>query len=120
MIMSPSFYKSIHKEEAVKSFSSRGFNLNRHAFKLLICAAVFVLLFTSFLMMRTNASSDQVEAAAINEQSVVVSAGDTLWGIADRYVDSSGDIRQYIYKIKERNKLSTVELQPGQVLIIPQ
>ncbi|SFF09579.1 LysM domain-containing protein [Paenibacillus catalpae] len=119
MIMNPSFYKSIHKEEAVKSFKPRGHNMNRHAFKLIVSATVFVLLFTSFLMMRTNASSDYIEAAAIDEQTVVVSAGDTLWGIADRFVDNSKDIRQYIYKIKQRNQLRSAELQPGQVLIIP-
>jgi FOG: LysM repeat len=121
MIMNPSFYKSIHGEEtAVKSFKSRGHFLNRHAFKLIVSAAVFVLLFTSFLMMRTNASSDHIEPATINEQTVVVATGDTLWEIADRFNDDSKDIRQYIYKIKERNQLRSVELQPGQVLIIPQ
>ncbi|CAM3429830.1 LysM peptidoglycan-binding domain-containing protein [Paenibacillus lupini] len=120
MMMNPAFYKSIHKEEAVKPFESRGHIVKRHAFKLIVSAAVFVLLFTSFLMMRTNASSDHIEAAALNEQTVVVTAGDTLWGIADRYLDGSKDIRKYIYKIKERNQLSTVELKPGQVIIIPQ
>ncbi|MCM3629981.1 LysM peptidoglycan-binding domain-containing protein [Paenibacillus glycanilyticus] len=119
MIMNPSFYKSIHKDEAVKSIKSRGHNINRHAFKLIVSAAVFVLLFTSFLMMRTNASSDHIEAASMNEQTVIVSAGDTLWGIADRFADNSKDIREYIYTIKERNQLSSVELKPGQVLIIP-
>ncbi|GLX68129.1 LysM peptidoglycan-binding domain-containing protein [Paenibacillus glycanilyticus] len=120
MIMNPTFYNSIHKEEAVKPFKSRGHFVTRHAFKLIVSAAVFVLLFTSFLMMSTNASSEHVAEAALNEQTVIVSSGDTLWGIADRFVDNSKDIREYIYKIKERNQLSSVELQPGQVLIIPE
>ncbi|WP_336772007.1 LysM peptidoglycan-binding domain-containing protein [Paenibacillus sp. MMO-58] len=119
MIMNPSFYKSIHNEETAKTFKSRGHHLQRHAFKLIVCAAVFILLFTSFLMMRTNASSDHIQEAAANEQTVIVTAGDTLWGIADRFTEGSKDIRQYIYKIKERNQLSSVELRPGQVLIIP-
>lgn len=121
MMMNPTFYKSIHEESMTMKQRGRGIlsnGLARHSAKLIVCAILSVLLFTSFLLMKTDASSEFVTANA-NEQTVVVTAGDTLWGIATRFSDRSDDIQYYIYKIKERNQLNNVDLKPGQLLIIP-
>lgn len=52
-------------------------------------------------------------------QSVIVSSGDSLWGIASEYKSESEDIREFIYKIKELNLLETSEVFEGQELRVP-
>jgi len=53
-----------------------------------------------------------------NYATVVVSRGDTLWTIA-RKVKPGIDPRKTIYQIKQMNELESVNLKPGQTLIIP-
>jgi len=47
-----------------------------------------------------------------------VSAGDTLWEIAEQYAGRR-DIREMILIIREANNLDSVTIQPGQTLVIP-
>jgi nucleoid-associated protein YgaU len=51
-------------------------------------------------------------------QSVVVQPGDTLWSIASDAA-GSGDVRQVVDLIQERNGLRDTVLIPGQVLELP-
>ena len=120
-MMNPAFYKSIHKEAAVPEgnrLHTKCFNLQQHLAKLLVCGMVFILLFTSFLIMRGVASVHSMNPEA-GEEVVIVLSGDTLWDIAGRYTDNTKDIRKTVFEIKERNQLTTVNLMPGQELIIP-
>jgi hypothetical protein len=50
--------------------------------------------------------------------SVVVQPGDTLWSIASALHDD-GDVRAVIDEIQELNGLEGVDLQPGQLLLLP-
>ncbi len=93
--------------------------MRRHAAKIIVSLIVFVLLFTSFLMMGTEASTPLPLPASAQEQVVAVHAGDTLWSIAKKYGSGSDDLRYVIYMIQERNGLETADLKPGQKLIIP-
>lgn len=93
--------------------------LKRHAAKTVVCTAVFALLFTSFLLMGTDASGNHPEEATMEEQIIIVHSGDTLWEIAKQYTDGSNDIRYIVYMIKDRNDLQSAEIKPGQRLIIP-
>lgn len=118
--MNPSFYKSIHGQHENKSVPNRiGRFVKRHSIKAIVCFAFFILLFTSFLMMGTDASGKVPATASNEEQVVTVHSGDTLWAIAKRFSDSKHDIRYIIYRIKDRNELNTSEINPGQTLIIP-
>jgi hypothetical protein len=121
MIMNPQFYKSIHQDtEQAQPFTLLLMNtVKRHAVKAIVSAAVFLILLTSFFMMGTNASEQSPAPAAIGEREIVVSTGDTLWGIASQVSNPSDDIRFVVYLIKDRNNLSNTNLTPGQKLIIP-
>lgn len=93
--------------------------VKRHTVKVIVCSALFTLLFTSFLMMGTDASGTSPEAASNEEQVITVRPGDTLWEIAKQFNDSSHDIRYVVYMIKDRNELHNAEIKSGQKLIIP-
>lgn len=47
-----------------------------------------------------------------------VSTGETLWSIASQ-ASPGADTRKVIAEIKRINHLSTVNIQPGQVLVLP-
>lgn len=122
MITSPSFYRTIHKKQEINSanlYDLAASWMQQHAVKIIVSFAVFILLFTSFLMMGTDASGNLPAEASLNEQVVTVHTGDTLWDIAKKYADGKDDIRYIIYSIKDRNGLQTADIKPGQKLIIP-
>lgn len=62
------------------------------------------------------------EAASLTVQdflSVEISAGDTLWNIANEYMPSDMDTRRAVHKICVANNISADEIYPGQILLIP-
>ncbi len=50
---------------------------------------------------------------------VTVKKGDTLWEIAKEYKEEGEDIRAFIYEIKKENNLQSVNIQPGETILIP-
>ncbi len=50
---------------------------------------------------------------------VVVTPGDTLWEIADRFSPESADLRVVIAELVSLNGLQSKVLTPGQVLQVP-
>jgi FOG: LysM repeat len=51
-------------------------------------------------------------------KNIVVKNGDTLWGIASKYMDPSKDIRKEINDICKLNDITPGSIYPGQVLKI--
>lgn len=52
----------------------------------------------------------------------VVREGQTIWGIATRYMpeqDRTRDVRELVYEIGRANNLKGYKIHPGDVLIIP-
>jgi len=46
---------------------------------------------------------------------ITIRSGDTLWSIAEKY-NKKGDIREYIYKLKELNNLKDSSIIAGNEL----
>jgi hypothetical protein len=62
----------------------------------------------------------QLHAAdTLEVQRVIVSTGDTLWGLALEHGPQGADPRQTVAQIREFNHLTDVDLVPGMVLFIP-
>jgi LysM repeat protein len=51
------------------------------------------------------------------ERHYVVKPADTLWAIAER--SYAGDVREGVWKLEQRNNLTSATLRPGQVLVLP-
>lgn len=50
---------------------------------------------------------------------VIVEEGDSLWQIAERFVNNQMDIRHYINLIQQHNRMKTVDIYPGDVIEVP-
>ena len=47
----------------------------------------------------------------------VVQRGDTLWEVAAR--NYAGDVREAVWRVRERNRLSSSVIEPGRRLVLP-
>lgn len=79
------------------------------------------LLLMCLLLCSAYGVINSMEAStAWHREEVIVHSGDTLWSIAGRWTDEKEDVREVLYRIREANKLNSVEyLKPGQKLIVP-
>jgi LysM repeat protein len=80
-----------------------------------ILLATALILAVSFFSSNALASSESSKA---NFHYVTVSAGQTLWGLAESHAKDS-DPRDWIAAVVDLNNLTTNELQPGQRLALP-
>jgi len=121
MIMNPSSYRSIHPERDTSMnktyIDAVGSWIKGHGMRIVVSLLIALLLFTSFMLMGTNASGTVKPSE--QEQVVTVGSGDSLWSIAVRYAERHDDIGFLVYSIKNRNNLTDSNIVPGQQLIIP-
>lgn len=52
-------------------------------------------------------------------ETYIVSDKDTIWEIADQYIDETVDIREYLDLIYEYNNNLTTDIKEGQAITIP-
>lgn len=81
--------------------------------RFIISISIIVCLLSFFFSMAT---SKVFSAEPIEYDTITVSEGDTLWGIA---LELNGDVSENIYNIKEINNLDGSIIYEGQELIIP-
>ena len=51
---------------------------------------------------------------------IEISAGDTVWDIAEHVASKDTDVRKAVYEICQANDLQDAEIQSGMVLTIPE
>ena len=80
---------------------------------------IAILIMLSVAGMNTILGMNDVSGETGKEyMQIEVVAGDTLWDIADKYMESDMDPREAVYIIKETNNLNSSTLTPGQKLKI--
>lgn len=94
--------------------SKGGFFMKIVNFPRFIVAISIFACVVSFIM--SMATSQVFSAEPIEYKSIVVSKGDTLWGIASNI---NGDIQENIYEISMKNNLDTSIIYEGQTLLVP-
>jgi nucleoid-associated protein YgaU len=75
------------------------------------------MLLVAFVLALAVAVSARTSDSAGPEQRYVVRPYDTLWSIATSHY--SGDPREAVWRIEQRNDLSGAMITPGQVLRLP-
>ncbi|MCD8232242.1 MAG: LysM peptidoglycan-binding domain-containing protein [Clostridiales bacterium] len=81
----------------------------------------FVVFFIGGSHLRTRqVQATDAQVAVTCYKSVYVQAGDTLWSIADEYMDDSYDDKnEYIEEVKQINHITEADLRAGSYIIIP-
>jgi len=82
---------------------------------LMLVITIITVAAGNFVLGGNNASG-QTQQKYI---SVEVSAGDTLWDIADTYLGEEMDTRQAVHIIRTANDMDTGLVKPGQMIRIP-
>jgi nucleoid-associated protein YgaU len=81
---------------------------SRHLVRMLLVAVAVLVLWALFA--NDSGASGPAER-------YVVQRGDTLWSIAVEHF--SGDPREGIWELEQRNDLSSATIVPGQVIVLP-
>ena len=89
---------------------------NRVRFTLFVVLVIlFITTFANFALGLNTADS----ATYVEYTEVKVMSGDTLWSIADTYMDDHSDIRRSVYELCQINDINASQLQAGMTLLVP-
>lgn len=83
-----------------------------------VVVVTFLLLIVIGLLLAGGTSVSSPVDAGATPRAITVGQGDTLWDIAERYGPEGGDVRAYIYEIKQLNDLDGA-LAAGSRLKLP-
>lgn len=90
---------------------------------LILLMTVCLIVFGSISLsgFRTNAKDDSVETSYKYYKSIVIANDDTLWSIAQQYMDEDHyeSIYDYINEVKNMNSMADDVVHYGEHLIIP-
>ncbi|MDQ3616805.1 MAG: LysM peptidoglycan-binding domain-containing protein [Actinomycetota bacterium] len=85
----------------------------------LVLLVVFVaVVFAALTVLGGESAATGESGGPVKTRTVVVSEGDTLWGIASS-VAAPGQVREVVYQIEELNALSSTGLIEGQRIAVP-
>ena len=108
----------VSRDNASRSRSSAGtINiLSKIKIIMLMLVITVITVAAGNLILGGNDANGQTRQKYI---SVEVSAGDTLWDIADTYLGEEMDTRQAVHIIRTVNDMDTGLVTPGQMIRIP-
>ena len=108
----------VSRDNASRSRSSAGtINiLSKVKIIMLMLVITVITVAAGNLILGGNDANGQTRQKYI---SVEVSAGDTLWDIADTYLGEEMDTRQAVHIIRTVNDMDTGLVTPGQMIRIP-
>lgn len=82
--------------------------------KILKIIGIIVIILLSIYAIILRINEKQINYTEIE---YTIESGDTLWSIAEEYANENEDLREYIYKIKKVNNI-TSNLEVGQTIKI--
>lgn len=90
----------------------------------LLFVLTFCLIVTTSVAVssfRSNAKNDPAQETSKYYKSIVVSANDSLWSIAEEYMDEAhyGSIHEYIREVMQINSLTNDAIYADAHLIVP-
>ncbi len=86
--------------------------------RLALLMAFVALVFTALTVLGGESAATRESGAPVETRTVVISEGDTLWGIASA-VAEPGEVREVIHQIEELNALSGAGVAEGQEIAVP-
>ena len=91
---------------------------NEHMKVLIVAAAMTMLLMISVFCIHDKASAKDNQYKYYT--GITIEYGDTLWSIADQYMDDSHYTKlSYIAEVKSINHIKDDHIQEGKLLILP-
>lgn len=99
----------------------RQHEMRRHFFMFLMTACLIITCSIAVCGFRSDAKNGCTENTNKYYKSIMVSGDDTLWSIAETYMDQNHyvSIYDYIEEVKFMNALMDDEIHYGKYLIIP-
>ena len=94
------------------------FMYSKIRFRLPLALVGFSLIVMGIIILTVLSGVQSFGKQEKDYQTVVVSKGDTLWAIALR-VKPNMDPRKTVFHIKKANGMESVDIAPGQVLLVP-
>lgn len=92
-------------------------NLNRLRQTLIFSFAVIICFSLGFRAIAASFTEVKQNPAYVE---IIVKNGESLWQLTKAHYKGNSDIRKVIYKVKKINNLESAEIQPGQIIRIPQ
>lgn len=78
---------------------------------------IFYLVVILVLIFATLSVATRARGNDHKQGTYIVQPGDTIWDIAEQYCPSDMDIREWIYEVREINRIDCL-IRPGQELQI--
>ena len=105
--------------------------LNRRHMKCLLTGAMIVVFALGFIVFYNTSYAQDIQNQSVSQsdihtadhtkyyKTVEISSGDTLWNIAETYMDDNYDsVKDYVQELKEVNHLTSDVIQDGQYLTV--
>lgn len=95
--------------------------MRRHFFLFIMTLCLIVTCTVAVSSFRSNAKNDTVQESCKYYKSIVVSENDTLWSIAEQYMDEThyGSVCEYIREVMQINRLTSDAIYADAHLIVP-
>lgn len=95
--------------------------MRRHITMLILSLCFIIICAVSVSSIQSCAQDDSAHISCKYYTSIAVGVDDTLWSIAERYMDEEhfDTIDDYITEVKEINSLADDQISYGEYLVIP-
>ena len=87
-------------------------------FRFTIFVVIMILLITTFAIFAVGLNTAN-SLTRLTYMDYEITAGDTLWTIAETYMTDVSDIREAVYELCQLNEISAGELYVGMTIQIP-